>query len=376
MNNSVSKPLIITSLIGVLVGAGFGAMGGSPSVCGVIVTLSLLLLATGIRYTQHFANMSYTCFIFAAVSASMFFPQFFTHVGDFKLSQLVTPLLMVIMFGMGCTMSLKDFSEVAKAPRAVLIGLICQFTLMPIIGVTLALSTGLPPEVAAGIVLIGCSPGGLASNVMAYISGANLALSLTLTSVSTLLAPLMTPLLMGLLADQFVEIDSVAMLISILKMVILPIVAGVVVNHFFKRNVKLINKVMPLVSMAGIAMIITIITAAGRDSLLTIGFTIVAAAVVHNTAGYLLGYGLAKWSGLDERSARAISFEVGMQNGGLASGLAIAMGKGATMGLAPAVFGPFMNISGSALAAWWRKKEEAADSSTTEAQLKELKQPE
>ncbi|MBW8189624.1 bile acid:sodium symporter family protein [Neiella marina] len=356
MSDALKKPLLLTSLAGLVAGAALFVASNQVELAGIVITLSLLLLAFGVKLTQHFNNMTFTVYIFAAVSASMFFPQFFTHIGDFKLDGLIGPLLMIIMFGMGCSLSWRDFSAVIKAPKAVIIGVLCQFTIMPIIGLSLALMTGLPPEIAAGIILVGCSPSGMASNVMAYISGANLALSLTLTSVATLLAPLMTPLLMSVLADQFVEIDPLAMLWSIVKMVILPIIAGVLVNHFFKNNSKLINKVMPFVSMAAIALIITVITATGRDSLLTIGGVLIIAVIAHNILGYILGYTMAKVAGMDEASARSVSFEVGMQNGGLASGLAVAMGKVATMGLAPAVFGPVMNISGSALAAFWRKK--------------------
>lgn len=355
MTKSLSKPLCYASSISLIAGLVWFGLSQQHTLAGLLVTLALIGLAFAAQQSKRFGGMTYTLFIFAAVAAAMFFPHYFTHVGEFDLKQLITPLLMIIMFGMGCSMSWRDFSEVIKSPRAVLIGVFCQFTIMPFIGLSLAIMTGLPPEIAAGIILVGCSPSGLASNVMAYISGANLALSLTLTSVATLMAPLMTPLLMSLLADQFVEIEPLAMLWSIIKMVILPIIAGVLVNHFFKSNIKLINKVMPFVSMAGIAMIITVITAAGRDSLLTIGGVLIVAVIAHNILGYILGYGLAKVAGMDERSARSVSFEVGMQNGGLASGLAVAMGKVATMGLAPAVFGPMMNITGSALAAFWRK---------------------
>ncbi|MBD1388928.1 bile acid:sodium symporter family protein [Neiella sp. HB171785] len=361
------KPFLYSSLVGLITGLSCLAWTPNHVLAGFLITLALLLLAVGLQQTKHFSSVSFTVFIFAAVSAAMFFPQHFTHIGDFNLKQLIVPLLMIIMFGMGCSMSWRDFSAVVQSPKAVFIGLICQFTLMPVIGVSLALLSDLPPEIAAGIVLVGCSPSGLASNVMAFIAGANLALSLTLTAVATLLAPLMTPFLMNLLADQFVAIDPIAMLLSIMKMVILPIIAGVLVNHFFKRNIKLINRVMPFISMAGIALIITVITAAGRDALLTIGATLVVVVIIHNVSGYLLGYGLAKVAGLDEKSARTISFEVGMQNSGLASGLALTMDKVATMGLAPAVFGPFMNISGSGLAAWWRKANERSSQKSAKA---------
>lgn len=356
MTHKLRQPLFHASLLAFAVGLALAAFSDLYTATGITISAGFTLFSFALLATEKFKNIAFTMFIFSAVSASLFFPSLFTHVGEFNLKQLIVPLLMIIMFGMGCSMSIKDFSEVVKAPKAVFIGLVCQFSLMPIIGVSLALLSGLPPEIAAGIVLVGCSPSGLASNVMAFISGANLALSLTLTAVATLLAPIMTPLLMKLFADQFIEIDAIAMFISIIKMVILPIVLGVIVNHLFRGNIKLINKIMPLVSMAGIALIIAIITAAGRDSLLSIGIALVAVVIVHNTLGYLLGYHLAKLFGLDEKSARTVSFEVGMQNSGLASGIALEMGKVTTMGLAPAVFGPFMNISGSSLAAWWRSK--------------------
>ncbi len=241
-------------------------------------------------------------------------------------------------------------------PKGVFIGLICQFTIMPVTGFALASISGLPPEIAAGIILVGCSPSGLASNVMSYISGANLALSLTLTACATLLAPLLTPFLMKMLADQLVPIDFLSMLISILKIVIIPILAGLLFNHFFHGKFKWLDKSMPLVSMVSIAVIITIITAAGRDSLLTIGLTLIGVVIVHNALGYFFGYWGSKILRLDEKSARTVAFEVGMQNAGLASGIALEMGRVASMGLAPAVFGPYMNISGSSLATWWRGK--------------------
>ena len=331
-------------------------LAGISGLAGAALSCSFVLLGLSLLQYPILKSSAFTCFIFASVSAAMFFPDYFLQIGEFNLKQLIVPLLMLIMFGMGCSMSWKDFAAVAKSPKAVGIGLVCQFTLMPIIGITLAITSNLPPEIAAGIVLVGCSPSGLASNVMSYISGANLALSLTLTAVATLLAPVLTPLLMKTFADQYVPIDMLAMFLSMLKIVILPIAAGVVFHHLFNNNMRLINQVMPLVSMAGIGFIIAIITAAGRDALLSIGLVLVLVVTVHNLMGYLLGYQLAKISGLDQASCRTISFEVGMQNSGLASGIALEMGKVATMGLAPAAFSPFMNVTGSTLAAWWRNK--------------------
>ena len=162
---------------------------------------------------------------------------------------------------------------------------------------------------------------------------------------------------MSLLADEFVPIDAMAMFLSISKIVILPLVAGLIFNHLLHGRFPLLDKAMPKISMISIGIIITIITAAGRDSLLTIGGVLILVVIIHNALGYLFGYGGAKLFGMDEASSRTIAFEVGMQNSGLASGIALEMGKVATMGLAPAVFGPVMNISGSSLASWWRDKQ-------------------
>jgi len=191
---------------------------------------------------------------------------------------------------------------------------------------------------------------------MAYIAGANLALSVTLTAVATLLAPVMTPFLMEMLAGQFVPIDFVEMMWSIIEMVIVPVVLGLLFNRYFHGKAQWLDDIMPVISMTAITVIIAIITAAGRDDLLAIGALLVAAAIVHNAAGYVFGYWGCRLLGMDETDCRTISIEVGMQNGGLASGIAMEMGKVATVGLAPAVFGPWMNITGSGLANWWRRQ--------------------
>ncbi len=255
---------------------------------------------------------------------------------------------------MGTSMSIKDFASVFKTPKGVVIGVAAQLLIMPIVGFGLAKMSEFPPEIAAGIVLIGCSPSGVASNVMAYLAKANLALSITITSIATLLAPFLTPLLMKLLAGEFIEINVLDMMWSITKMIILPIGAGLIFNKLF--NTKWLDKAMPIVSMLAIGIIITIITAAGRDSLLDIGGILMLLVLIHNLFGYSLGYGFAKLFKMPEQDARTIAIEVGMQNGGLASGIANSLGKIATMGLAPAVFGPLMNITGSILASYWHKR--------------------
>ncbi|HEY4107633.1 bile acid:sodium symporter [Puia sp.] len=301
-------------------------------------------------------DFTYTLVIIAAVIISLCFPKYFTAIGGYKLAGLITPLLQVIMFGMGTSMSVHDFAGVIKQPKGVVIGVFSHYLIMPLLGFSLASISGLPPEIAAGIILVGCSPNGLASNVISYLAQANLALSVTLTAISTLLSPLLTPLLMKWLAGQMIAIDVTAMTLDIMKMVIIPIGAGLLFNHFFHGKVKWLDKAMPLVSMGAIAVIITIITAAGRNSLLTIGPLLIVLVLTHNLLGYCLGY----WSGrlfrMNERDCRTMAIEVGMQNAGLASGLAKGLGKIATVGLAPAIFGPLMNTTGSLLASYWHRK--------------------
>lgn len=341
------------SLISLLIVVSFWLIGLSLAF-KISLIVFFLLLSIGLRKFPAMKGFSFTILIFAAVSASMSFPDLFVTVGSYETKGLIIPLLIIIMFGMGTAMSVQDFVNVVKMPKGVLIGLLCQFTIMPIVGYFLVTMTNLPPEIAAGVILVGCSPSGLASNVMAYISGANLALSLTLTAVATLLAPVMTPFLMKLLADQLVPIDFLGMLISISKIVLLPIGAGLIFNHFAHGKFPWLDKALPVISMAGIAIIIVVITAAGHESLMKIGLVLVAVVLVHNTLGYTFGYSLSRLFGMDKKSSRTIAIEVGMQNSGLASGIALQMGRVATMGLAPAVFGPLMNITGSSLATWWR----------------------
>ncbi len=301
-------------------------------------------------------NYLFTICIIIAVAISMAFPQYFIEINGFPLKKLIIPLLQIIMFGMGTTMSWGDFLAVVKTPKAVIVGLVCQFTIMPIVGFTLANVFSFPNEIAAGIVLIGCSPSGLASNVMAYIAKANVALSITITSIATLLAPILTPALMKLLAGQFIDISFWSMMQDILRMIIFPIILGLLVNKILGKNINILNRILPIISMMGIAFIIVIITAAGRDSLLSIGGILIFAVLIHNVLGYFLGYWGGKLFGLNEQSCRTIAIEVGLQNAGLASGLALQMGKVATVGLAAALFGPIMNTSGSLLATWWGKR--------------------
>jgi BASS family bile acid:Na+ symporter len=326
------------------------------AIAGPLLIALFGLAAYGVRGNEKLRGISFSLLIFAAVSFAMCYPGLLVSWGEFRLSVLIVPLLQLIMFGMGTAMSARDFVGVVKAPKAVGIGLACQFTIMPFVGAGLAVAFDFEPEVAAGIILIGAAPSGLASNVMAYIAKANLALSVTLTTVATLLAPFVTPFYMEWLAGQYVPIDTWGMMWSIVQITILPIVAGLVFNRFLHGRTDWLDRLMPKVSMAGIALILMIMTAGGRDNLLEIGLVLIAVALLHNFSGYLLGYWSCRLLRLDEKSCRTIAFEVGLQNAGLATGLAQTMGKMATVGLAPTVFGSLMNITGAALATWWRDR--------------------
>jgi BASS family bile acid:Na+ symporter len=272
------------------------------------------------------------------------------------------------MFGMGTQLTVGDFRRVFTIPKAVLIGFVLQFTIMPFVGRALAMTVTTDPEVAAGMVLIGSCPGGVASNVMTYLAGGNVALSVTMTSCSTLLAPIMTPTMTSLLAGTYVEVRFVAMMVAILKMIIVPIVAGLMVNALLRKGAGVhprlsvisdgIMKGMPYLSMFSICFIIAIITSLSRDSLLAGGFviSIVVAAIIHNFAGYLLGYWGARGLGLGENDSRTVAIEVGLQNGGMASGLAIDVLRSNLAAIPPAIFGPWMNMSGAVLASYWSSR--------------------
>lgn len=387
-----------------------------------LTVLLTVALAISLRFIPKLRGYQFTAWIIVAVTAGMIYPAQLLKVGDFDLRNkwLILLIVQAVMFGMGTQMKLADFKGVVKMPWAVAIGVFGQFTIMPLVGFGLTKLFHFEPEIAAGIILIGSCSAGLASNVMAYIAKANLALSITMTSVTTALAPIMTPLWMKLLAGELVEVKPFNMMMEIIKMVIVPIGAALLHDYltfakpgkrkmvygaavvgvvwltwiagggwgWFKGNVSGeflpwigvfgfllaaivagvlyhhlthfapgVPKLMPIASMFGIVYFTTVTTAAGRDSLLQIGGLLFLAAMLHNTFGYVFGYSLARLCKLDIASARTVAFEVGLQNGGMASGIAGALGKLGTMGLASAIFSPWMNISGSMLANFWRKKQ-------------------
>jgi BASS family bile acid:Na+ symporter len=411
--------LLLALILVVMLLMGYRSEVG-PCAVGALAFLALFCM-------RHPALKSYafTVWVFAFVAASMFYPVAFMTWAGWDLGKLIVPLIQIIMFGMGTTLSVADFTRVLKMPWPVFIGFFLQFAIMPLVGLTLAKVFGFSNEIAAGVVLIGCCPSGVASNVMSYLARGDVALSVTITSFTTLASPFLTPFLMDKLAGQFIEINPLKMMFEIINMIIVPIAAGLIANRIlfsprplFQRGkalaalaggglvlvagllflappvvfqygeaslqrtgfvvgllliagvtlVKLvvsvwlrrpgnwIDKALPLVSMAAICCIIAVITARSRNDLLTVGPWLIGSSVTHNFLGYLMAYWLARAIRLKESACRTVAFEVGMQNGGMASALAMNVLKSPQAALASAIFGPWQNISGSILATYWHRK--------------------
>jgi BASS family bile acid:Na+ symporter len=329
---------------------------GHVPLSGPFAIASLVCMAFFVRSKEYLKDFAFTLWILASATACMYYPSAFISWGGFELKRLIVPVIQFIMFGMGTTLCLGDFARVMKMPRAILIGMFLQFTVMPTVGLLVARTLELDPAVAVGVILVGCCPGGVASNVITYIARGNVALSVTMTACSTIASPLITPLIMKLLAQQYTEIDFVGMMIAILKMVFIPVVAGLIANKLLHKYSEWRDRFLPFCSMAGLCFSIAIITALSRDMLLTAGLALFAAAVIHNAVGYACGYFGAKALRLDETSCRTIAIEVGLQNAGMASGIAIRVLDSAKAALGPAIFGAWMNVSGSILASFWRRK--------------------
>jgi BASS family bile acid:Na+ symporter len=387
-----------------------------------VIIVALAALAVFCTRRARLKNFAFTVWVFAFVATSMFYPGAFRSWFGHDLKILIVPLIQIIMFGMGTTLNLKNFERVLTMPWPVFIGIVLQFTIMPLVGFSIAMIFGFDPEIAAGVILIGSAPSGVASNVMTYLAGGNVPLSVTITSSTTLLSPLMTPLLMKTLAGRFIQVPFVSMMLSILNMIIVPIAAGLIANKILYARKKWAGKAgplaaisvvtislavitifigakffgplaplksgiilglllvgvvtlaklvinvllkgpdnwmdhaLPVVSMASICLIIAVITAQSRNQLLSVGLLLILASVLHNGTGYFLGYGAARLARLEESACRAVAMEVGMQNGGLASGIAVDVLKSTSAALAPAIFGPWQNISGSILASFWRRR--------------------
>lgn len=278
---------------------------------------------------------------------------------------LVSVMLGVIMLGMGLTLSLADFRRVLTMPKAVLAGVALQFTIMPLAGFAIAMGSGLETGLAVGLILVSCCPGGTASNVIAYLARANLALSVTMTLASTMLAVMLTPLMTGWLAGVFVEIDRWALFRGMVSIVLVPVIAGVVLNALFPRVTKHIAKVSPLVSVLVVVLIVGGFIARSNALIIENAGVLLGAVLALHVAGFLLGYLLTKWLGFSEDCRRTISIEVGMQNSGLGSSLAAApsfanqFANPLNAALAPvpsAISAVYHVVIGSLLAAIWRRQ--------------------
>lgn len=348
-------------------------------------------------------------------------PALFGTYGGFDLKRLIIPLIQIIMFGMGATLSVDDFVRVARMPKPVGLGFVAQYAIMPTVSWLITLGFGFDPEIAAGFILVGCVSGGVASNVITYLAGGNVPLSVTMTLCSTLICPFMTPLLMKLFAGRLIPIDVPAMMLSIANMIVLPVLVGLLANSilFGKANwnrralplmalailaaiVALLlfntkiatpaiaeivlglalgaafialmafakwfynvhrhgeedwlNRALPVVSMAGICLIIGIITSRARSQLLTVGPALLIASILLNAIGYALGYWTARAARLGEMDSRTVAIEVGMQNAGMATGIAMNVLNSAAAALGSVVYGPLMNVTGALLAGYWKRK--------------------
>jgi BASS family bile acid:Na+ symporter len=384
-----------------------------------LLVLALAVTAAVFGRQRSLRTYAFTVWVFAFVAAAMVYPKAFGTWLGFDLKFLIVPLIQIIMFGMGTTLSVGDFTRVLAMPWPVVVGILLQYTVMPFVGFGLTKVFGFEAEIAAGVVLIGSAPGGVASNVINYLARCNVPLSVTMTAISTLLSPVMTPLMMKLLAGQYIEVSFVKMMVDICNMILVPVVAGLaahrvlygkdpafqkaaplaglgaaslalallvgltpaawlgalqsglilgfilvavvalaklVVDLWLRGPGNWMDRALPFISMAGICFIIGIITARSSEDLKRVGLALLGAAMLHNVLGYVLGYFGARALRLNIVDARTVAVEVGMQNGGMASGLAMNTLHSAKAALAPAIFGPWQNVSGSLLASYWRRR--------------------
>ena len=270
----------------------------------------------------------------------------------------INPLLMIIMFGMGLTLDPKDFALVFTRPKYILLGCLAQFLIMPALAYGLSLAFALDVGMMAGVILVGTCPGGTSSNVITYLSRGDVALSVGMTSVNTLLAPFLTPAITYLLLRTTISVDVVAMFMSIVQVVIIPIVLGFVINKLFMKFTRALVDVLPAVSVTAICMIVACVVSHNAGRILATGWLVFAVVFLHNMLGYLCGFVLGTVLGLDVAQVKALSVEVGMQNSGLATSLAGSTFPDLAMATVPgAIFSVWHNISGALLASVYRRWE-------------------
>ena len=290
--------------------------------------------------------------VLLVAALALFVPASFVWIDTW----VINPMLGVIMFGMGLTLSPQDFKVVLSRPKDIFIGCLTQFTVMPLLALGLTLAFSLPKELAIGVILVGCCPGGTASNVMTYLAKGDLALSVGMTAASTILAPLMTPFLVWLLAGTMVDVDTVGMLMSIVYVVIAPIVCGLLCQRFLPAMTKRVTPYLPALSSVAIMVVVVIVVSHNAERLLTAGLLIVSIVMIHNLLGLAIGYTIGRLLHLQKPKCVALSIEVGMQNSGLASSLAVLHFATYPLATIPgAVFSVWHNISGALMARFYSK---------------------
>jgi len=321
--------------------------------------IALLGVAIFIAWHPKSRVYAFASWVVVAVLAGLIDPGLYLNNLPLDYSKFLNVLLQIAMFGMGATLTVDDFVRILKLPKGVLVGAVLQFSVMPFLGWGVSKMLGLPPELALGMILLGASPGGISSNVITYLAKGNVALSVTMTAVSTLLAPVMTPLMVYLYARQNIDVDYVGMFWSILATVVVPVVLGLVFNGLMKWKKVDTAKAevwLALVSMVAICLICGLICAKSQGQIAKVGLVLLVGVTLHNVFGYLLGYWGSRIVGMDEQDSRTIAIEVGLQNGGMAANLATDVLKNASAAIAPALFAPVMNVTGSILAAIWAQQ--------------------
>ena len=306
---------------------------------------------------SRFANRTFALWIIISGIIGFIFPEIFK-----QLVPWFGPLLGVVMFGMGLTLTPQDFRNVFTRPRDVAIGVVAQYTVMPLSAFVIAKAFNLPPELAVGLMLLGCCPGGTASNVVTFLARGDVPLSVTITSCTTLLAPIMTPTLMYLFANQWIQINPMAMFLSIVQIVLVPTVLGVIVNRFFGKHLQTVQASLPLVSVVAIMMIAAGIVAKTNHQLLETGPMIFMAMALHNFVGMGLGWSVGKFFGLSLAKCKTLTFEVGMQNAGLGVALAGLHFAASPMTALPSTLGALWhNVTGPMLATYFSSRREKGE---------------
>lgn len=294
-------------------------------------------------------NMALFVLLIGVVGAV--WPQLLTWIGPY-----VGWLLGIVMFGMGMTLTVQDFKNVWRRPWEVLLGIAAQFLIMPAAALVLVKAFALPPELAIGVILVGTCPGGTASNVISYLAKGDVALSVSMTMATTLLAPVVTPSLTWLLAGSWIEVSFMDMVLSIAQMVLLPLILGLTAHHFFYQTVEKVLPVMPVISVVAIVLLVGCVVALSASSIADIGLLMAGIVVLHNAFGLVLGYAMARLFHLDSKKARTVAIEVGMQNSGMAASLAV-MYFSPAAAIPGAIFSVWHNISGSVVANYFASRD-------------------